>query len=126
MRNLLRQLKNTAKETPQNLYRLYLVIKDRRTPMLARVLAILVVAYAISPIDLIPDFIPVLGLLDDLILVPLGIWLVIKLIPDELWQEYKAKKSTLVPHARKLIWLGIFLVLAFWLGLLALVVVMLL
>lgn len=125
MLKIVKRLKNSAEETPQNLYRLYLVIKDRRTPIYVKVLAILVLAYAISPIDLIPDFIPVLGLLDDLILVPLGVWLVIKLIPDELWQEYKSQKSTLVPHARKLIWLGIILVIGFWLGLLALVVVML-
>ena len=56
-------------------------------PRVAKVIAVAVVAYALSPIDLIPDFIPVLGLIDDMVILPLGIWLVIRLIPDELWQQ---------------------------------------
>lgn len=118
----LKKLRNTANKTPQNLYRLYLLIRDSRTPLLPKIFAVLVVAYAISPIDLIPDFIPVLGYLDDLVLVPLGIWLVIKLIPDELWQEYSARSSTLVPHAKKFIWLGIVLVTGCWLAMIVAVI----
>ncbi len=56
-------------------------------PWLAKAIAISVVAYALSPIDLIPDFIPVLGLLDDLVILPAGLWLAIRLIPSELWQQ---------------------------------------
>lgn len=70
---------------------LALATVDPRTPWYARTLASLVIAYALSPIDLIPDFIPVLGLLDDLLLLPLGIALVIRLVPDEVWREALAR-----------------------------------
>src|SRR3546814_18048706 len=68
----------------------WLAARDPRTPPLARLLAVAVAAYALSPIDLIPDFIPVLGWLDDLILLPVGIWAVRRLIPDSLWAEFHA------------------------------------
>ena len=63
---------------------LWLLLKDPRTPLAAKLVAGVVVAYALSPIDLIPDFIPVLGLLDDVILVPLGVALAVKLVPPPL------------------------------------------
>lgn len=65
----------------------YFAARDPRTPMLVRLLALGIAAYAFSPIDLIPDFIPVLGYLDDLILIPFGIALVVKLVPDEVMQS---------------------------------------
>lgn len=73
----------------------YFAARDRRTPRLARVLALGIAAYALSPVDLIPDFIPVLGLLDDLVIVPLGLMLVLRLIAalvaeqNEAWRERK-------------------------------------
>ncbi|WP_323844293.1 YkvA family protein [Microbulbifer magnicolonia] len=70
---------------------LYLASREPRTPLLAKLIVIVVVAYALSPIDLIPDFIPLLGYLDDLLLLPLGIWLAIKLVPAELWHELQAR-----------------------------------
>lgn len=82
-------LKRWASLLVSNTYALYLISRDVRTPFLAKVFIGLIVAYALSPIDLIPDFIPVIGLLDDLILLSIGIWLVIKLLPDELWSEYQ-------------------------------------
>ena len=66
---------------------LWFALRDPRTPWLARAVGALVVAYALSPIDLIPDFIPVIGLLDDLILLPLGIALCIRLIPAAVWAD---------------------------------------
>jgi uncharacterized membrane protein YkvA (DUF1232 family) len=66
-------------------------LRDPRTSWVARVLAALVVAYALSPVDLIPDFIPVLGLLDDLVIIPLGISLVIRLIPREVMDYWRAE-----------------------------------
>jgi uncharacterized membrane protein YkvA (DUF1232 family) len=72
---------------------IYLASRDPRVPWAARLLAIAVAGYALSPIDLIPDFVPVLGVLDDLIIVPLGIWLVIALIPADLMREYRALAS---------------------------------
>ena len=72
----------------------WLAARDPRVPWLARLLAIAVAAYALSPIDLIPDFIPVLGWLDDLLIVPLGLWVVRRLIPDPLWAELHAAAET--------------------------------
>jgi uncharacterized membrane protein YkvA (DUF1232 family) len=69
----------------------YLAIRDPRTPWMARVVGGLVVAYAASPIDLIPDFVPVLGILDDLLIVPAGLWLTIRLIPREILEEARAR-----------------------------------
>lgn len=68
----------------------WLAARDPRTPRLAKALGLAVAAYAFSPIDLIPDFVPVLGLLDDLILVPAGLWLVLKLVPQEVLADHRA------------------------------------
>jgi uncharacterized membrane protein YkvA (DUF1232 family) len=70
---------------------LYLAVRDPRVPWYAKALAGLVTAYALSPIDLIPDFIPILGHLDDLVLVPLGIALTVRLIPGPVWAECRAR-----------------------------------
>lgn len=80
-------MKKWASAVKKNTYALYLASRDHRVPLLAKILIGVVVAYALSPIDLIPDFIPVIGYLDDLLVLPLGIWLAIKLIPKDIWQE---------------------------------------
>ena len=69
-------------------------VRDPRTPLAAKVLGAIVVAYAVSPIDLIPDFIPVLGLLDDLILVPLGLWALSRMIPADVMAEHRARVAS--------------------------------
>lgn len=84
-------LKRFARRMKRQLRALYLAGRDPRTPFLAKCLVIVLVAYALSPIDLIPDFIPVLGYLDDLVLLPIGIYLAIKLMPHDLWQELQAQ-----------------------------------
>lgn len=71
----------------QNIFTLYLASRDSRTPGVAKLIAILTVGYALSPIDLIPDFIPIVGYLDDLLLLPAGIWLAIRLIPVLVLEE---------------------------------------
>src|SRR3989304_5012233 len=79
--------KRWARQLKTETYALYLASKDPRTPWYAKLLAVGVVAYAFSPIDLIPDPIPVLGYLDDLILIPMGVFFVIKMFtPDAMWQ----------------------------------------
>src|SRR5580765_3620072 len=88
---MLEKLKAWARELKTQLLTLWYCRADPRTPLAAKILAALVVAYAISPIDLIPDFIPVLGQLDDLLIVPLGIYLALRLIPPEVLQEARAK-----------------------------------
>lgn len=84
------RLRQWAKTIKRDVTALWLAARDPRTPWLAKLLALLVAAYALSPIDLIPDFIPVLGYLDDVILVPLGLLLVIRLIPPDLMEEFRA------------------------------------
>ena len=80
--SLLGSLKERAKELKRYTLIVYYAARDPRTPLSVRIIALLVAAYALSPIDLIPDFIPVLGYLDDLILLPLGVALVVRLLPE--------------------------------------------
>ncbi|WP_102691045.1 YkvA family protein [Rummeliibacillus pycnus] len=86
----LSKLKDHAKKLKHYLFVLYLSYKDNRTPWYAKIIAICIVAYAFSPIDLIPDFIPILGYLDDLIIVPLGIYIALKLIPSQVINDNMA------------------------------------
>ena len=83
------KLKSWARLLRRDVHALYLASRDPRVPWHAKALAAVVAGYALSPIDLIPDFIPVLGYLDDIILVPAGIWLVIHLIPAEIMEEHR-------------------------------------
>lgn len=83
------RLKEWARAVKRDVHALYLASKDSRVPWYAKVLAVAVAGYALSPIDLIPDFIPILGYLDDIIIVPLGILLVVRLIPPEVMAEHR-------------------------------------
>jgi uncharacterized membrane protein YkvA (DUF1232 family) len=83
------RLRCWAKDIKRDVRALYFAARDPRIPWYAKVLAFIVAAYALSPIDLIPDFIPVLGYLDDIIIVPLGILLVVRLIPAEVMAEHR-------------------------------------
>src|SRR6202171_2278487 len=88
------KLKDWARAIKRDVHAIYLAARDPRVPWYAKALALCVAGYAASPIDLIPDFIPVLGYLDDLIIVPLGIALVIKLIPPEILTEHRARAAS--------------------------------
>jgi uncharacterized membrane protein YkvA (DUF1232 family) len=81
----------------------YFAARDSRTPVVVRLLALMVAAYALSPVDLIPDFIPVLGYLDDLLLVPIGIWLVLRLLPPAVLLESRAKAQAVIARPRSLV-----------------------
>jgi uncharacterized membrane protein YkvA (DUF1232 family) len=83
------RLKDWTASLKRDGHALYLAARDPRVPWYAKALALAVAAYAASPIDLIPDFIPVIGYIDDLIIVPLGILLVIKLIPPQIMAEHR-------------------------------------
>jgi uncharacterized membrane protein YkvA (DUF1232 family) len=91
---MLKQLKSRASALKNEAYAIYLATKDERTPWYAKALIFFVVAHTFSLIDLIPDFIPVLGYLDDLIITPGGIWLAVRLIPPEVLEEARAKAAT--------------------------------
>jgi uncharacterized membrane protein YkvA (DUF1232 family) len=82
-------MKKWARLVKRDIHAIYLCSRDPRVPWHAKALAIFVAAYALSPIDLIPDFVPVLGYLDDVILVPAGIWLVVRLIPANVMAEHR-------------------------------------
>lgn len=87
---MLENWKTWARAIKRDAHALYLAARDPRVPWYAKALALAVAAYAASPIDLIPDFIPVLGYLDDLLIVPLGIAIVIRLIPPAIMAEHRA------------------------------------
>ena len=87
-------LRSWARTIKRDVVALYLAAVDPRVPRLAKVVAVTVAAYALSPIDLIPDFIPILGYLDDLVILPLGIMLAVKLVPADLMSEFRAATVT--------------------------------
>lgn len=108
------KIKAWAKRLKQQLIVLHLAYQDQRTPWYAKGVIVLIIAYALSPIDLIPDFIPILGYLDDIILLPLGIYLAIKLIPDEVMVACEMK----APHYywnKKQSWTAAALIIMIWL-----------
>jgi uncharacterized membrane protein YkvA (DUF1232 family) len=112
--------KQAARRLKRETYALYLAVRDPRTPWYARAVAVCVVAYAFSPIDLIPDFIPVLGYLDDLVLVPLGVWLALRLIPGAVIQDCRSRADALIAEGKPVTRAGVAIIIAIWLFLLAL------
>ena len=119
---MLECLKKRVSTLQTDTYALYLAYRDPRTPRLAKFTALLVVAYAVSPIDLIPDFIPLLGYLDDLIIVPAGIALVLKMIPAEVMSNARDEAKKGNAQDGRIRWVGAVIVICIWLGLMALVV----
>lgn len=111
---MLADLKGWARALKRDVLALHIAARDPRTPWLARGVALAVAAYALSPIDLIPDFIPVFGLLDDLILLPVGIWTVLRLIPPDLMAEYRDKAAQVSDKPRSTA--GLVIVIVVWGG----------
>lgn len=107
-------LKSWARALTRDVAALWLAARDPRTPLTVKLIAGAVAAYALSPIDLIPDFIPVLGYLDDLLLVPAGIWLAVRLIPAALLEEFR---SAATARERPRSPVGAVVVVAVWLAL---------
>lgn len=109
----LAKAKGWAKTLKRDVVALWLAARDRRVPLHAKLVAGAVAAYALSPIDLIPDFVPVLGYLDDLLIVPLGIMLAIRLVPEPLMTEFRAEAARRAerPTSRT----GLAAILAIWL-----------
>jgi uncharacterized membrane protein YkvA (DUF1232 family) len=109
------RLRAWARRLKTEVYALYLAARDPRVPWYARVLLLAIVAYALSPIDLIPDFIPILGYLDDLILVPVGIWLALRMVPPGVMQECRARAVELMASGRPRSRVGAIVIVAIWL-----------
>lgn len=104
------QVRKLKKET----YVIYLACKDSRVPWYARALAAIVVAIALSPIDLIPDIIPVIGYLDDLILVPLGIILVIRMIPPKILEDCRQQAEAAMNQSTPKSWIAAVVIVTIW------------
>ena len=115
---MLQQCKAWARAIKDDVLAIWIAARDSRVPWYAKVVAGAVAAYAISPIDLIPDFIPVLGYVDDLIIVPAGILLSIRLIPGELMREFRAEAAK--RHGRPTSRAGTLAIVFLWLSALAL------
>ena len=115
--------RSRARQLKVETYTLYLAYRDPRVPWYAKAFAACVVAYAFSPIDLIPDFIPVLGYLDDLVLIPLGIALALKMIPAAVLAESRERARERLAGGKPANWAAGGVILALWLLGLALVVV---
>ena len=103
-----------ARTIKRDVVALWYAARDPRVPWYAKAVAACVVAYALSPIDLIPDFIPVLGYLDDLVIVPLGIIAAVKLVPEELMAEFRERAARL--EQRPISYAGAILIAAIWIG----------
>lgn len=116
----MQRLKTWASALKRDVLALWFACRDPRTPTIAKILAAIIVAYALSPIDLIPDFIPVLGFLDELILLPAALWLVLKLVPAAAMNDARAKAQAWVeahrPRPRN--WIAAAAIVALWILLL--------
>ncbi len=112
---MIKKIKMWAKQLKRKVFVLYFAYKDNRTPWYAKVFAICVVAYAFSPIDLIPDFIPILGYLDDVILVPLGVAFSIKMMPRIVIQECTIKAEERMKHRKPKNWTVGSIIILVWL-----------
>jgi uncharacterized membrane protein YkvA (DUF1232 family) len=113
-----------ARQLKAESYALYLAYKDKRTPWYARLFAACVVGYAFSPIDLIPDMIPVLGYLDDLVLIPLGVALALKMIPPEVMADCREQAQAAMAEGKPVSRVAAVVIVAIWLLLAALVAVL--
>lgn len=118
---VLARMRGWARRIKRDVTAVWLAGRDPRTPMVAKVLAILVAAYALSPVDLIPDFIPVLGYLDDLVIVPLGILLVVRNVPADLMDEFRERAMAMTRPVNRVtamvfvaVWVACGFALAWW------------
>jgi len=106
--------KTKSKQLKTEIVALYLASQHPGTPWYAKVLAALIIGYALSPIDLIPDFIPVVGYLDDLIIVPAGIALLIKIIPGDILEECRAKAQSDLLNRKSKNWIAAIIIVLIW------------
>ena len=113
---MLDKIKSWARALKRDVVALWIAARDPRVPWYAKAAAGVVAAYALSPIDLIPDFVPILGYLDDLLIVPLGILLVVKLIPPGLMAEFREQAAA---RAKPTSYVGLAIIGAIWLAAIA-------
>ena len=116
-KTMLEKLRSRARALKNEAFAVYLAAKDPRTPWYAKALIFFVVAHTFSPIDLIPDFIPILGYLDDLIITPGGLWLAVKMIPPEVLEEARKTAAT-QGFDRRVGYVGMAIILLVWIAIL--------
>ena len=121
MAAILESWKRRARQLKTEVYALFLAYKHPRTPWYARIFTAVVVAYAFSPIDLIPDFIPVLGYLDDLVLVPLGVILAIRMVPKDVMEQSRLQARVEMTQGKRVSNLAALVIVLMWIGLAILV-----
>ena len=115
--SMIARWKTRARQLKVEVYALYLAYRDPRTPLYARIFAAIVVAYAFSPLDLIPDPIPVLGYLDDLVLIPLGVLLARRMIPEVVLLESRQQAEEVMRQGKPVNKVAAAVIVAIWLGL---------
>ncbi|HWO96424.1 MAG TPA: YkvA family protein [Bacillus sp. (in: firmicutes)] len=109
-----RKIKAWAKNLKRQIFILYFACKDVRVPWYAKAFTAFVVAYAFSPIDLIPDFIPILGYLDEVILLPLGIMFALKMIPKDVLSDCEAKAEEMMRNGKPKNWIAGLIIIVIW------------
>ena len=119
----MRNLKERAKKLKTDIPAVFLSLKDRRTPWYAKIIAAVIVVYALSPIDLIPDFIPVLGYLDDLIILPALIALCVKCIPAEVFADCQCRAEGMWNGGRPEKWYYAIPFVLIWVAVIALLII---
>ena len=112
----LNRLKEKTRGIKSNIFAIHLALKDKRTPLIAKIMIVLTISYAVSPIDLIPDFIPVLGYLDDLIILPLMITISIKLIPKDVFEDCRIKAKEKIRISKRFGILSTLIIILLWVG----------
>ena len=116
------KLKERAKKLKSDIPAVFMMLKDKDTPVLAKVLAGITVVYALSPIDLIPDFIPVLGYLDDVLLLPALVALTVKSIPKDVWERSKENSKGLWENGKPKKWRYSIPIILFWVFIIYLII----
>ncbi len=109
------KLKERAKQLKTDIPAVFLALKRRDTPLAAKIFAALTIAYALSPIDLIPDFIPILGYLDDLLILPAMVWLTVKLIPNDIFQQCRQESTEMWKNGKPKKWYFALPIVLIWL-----------
>ncbi|MCC8181983.1 MAG: DUF1232 domain-containing protein [Clostridiales bacterium] len=109
------RLKDRAKRLKSNIPAIFIALRDKDTPLIARLFAGITVGYALSPIDLVPDFIPLLGYLDDVILLPALAALTIRCIPKDVWERSRASSEGLWADGKPKKWYYAIPIIVFWL-----------
>jgi uncharacterized membrane protein YkvA (DUF1232 family) len=121
MPNFIDKIKQKARELKKEVYVLYFAFRDKRTPCYAKAFSALVLAYAFSPIDLIPDFVPVLGYLDDLVIIPAGIAVALRMIPEKVMADARISSENHNRGSKPLGWAGAVFIILIWAAVLFLI-----